>query len=406
MEEEVFSILQQLELSIEKLVYGGDALARQDGQVFFVPQALPGEIVRVSATQLKPGLHKALIEEIVSPSPERRPAPCPHFGPCGGCHYQHAPYDAQLRLKEEILRESLSRIGKIAPPATIEVISGPELHYRNRAQFHLENRRIGFHEPSSHELAPIESCAVLSPHLAGALAALRRMMPDRRFPNFLRSLELFSNETDLQLNVLDTGRPLARVFFDWCAAEIPGYVSGAVTYPAAGFQFRVSHGAFFQVNRFLVDALVEAAIRDASGDSALDLYAGVGLFTLPLAGRFKQVTAVESGTSAWRDLTHNAGQTTLPVTPLQTSAEDYLRGNPGKWDFVLADPPRAGLGKQVTALLREARPRNLTIVSCDPTTLARDLAVLCPDYAIEGMTMIDLFPQTFHIETVTRLRLA
>jgi 23S rRNA (uracil1939-C5)-methyltransferase len=349
-------------------------------------------------------LHRAAIQEILTPSPDRREAPCPHFGPCGGCHYQHAAYPAQLRLKEEILREALSRIGKIAPPERIEVIAGPELHYRNRAQFHLDGRRIGFHSAGSHDLTPVDACAVVSPKLGEALAAMRRMLPGRRFPNFLRSLELFTNETEVQLNVLETGRPLARVFFDWCASEIPGFVPGALAYPAAGLNFRVSHGAFFQVNRFLVDALVEAALGDARGESALDLYAGVGLFTLPLARRFARVTAVESGNAPWRDLMHNAGAAELEVSALRTTADGFLRENPGKWDFVLADPPRAGLGKQVTSLLAECGAAKVTIVSCDPTTLARDLAALSHVYAIESMTMMDLFPQTFHIETVTRLR--
>lgn len=385
------------------MVYGGDGLARNAGEVVFVPLTLPGERVRVTTVHSRPGLHRAEIADILEPSPDRQPAPCPHFGTCGGCHYQHASYESQLQIKLAILREVLARIGKITPPDGIDVISGPPLAYRNRAQFHLYQRQIGFHRLSSRNLAPVDTCLLLSPKLAESYAALRRMLPDRRFPSFIHSLELFTDETQVQLNVLTTDRPVAKSFFDWCAREIQGLVSGALDYQAAGFRYRVSHNAFFQVNRFLIGSLVETALAGASGSSALDLYAGAGLFSLPLAERFRQVAAVESSNSAWRDLVFNTERAGSKVQGYHSSAEDYLRSNPGPYDFVLADPPRSGLGKPVTRLLLESKPERLSLVSCDPATLARDLAALTPAYRIERMTLIDLFPQTYHLETVTHL---
>lgn len=374
--------------------------------MIFVPLVLPGERVRAGIVPSRAGLRRGSVEQVLEPSPKRQPAPCPHFGVCGGCHYQHAPYETQLELKQGILKEALARIGKIAPPETIETISGPPLAYRNRAQFHIHGSRIGFHQLASRDLAPIDACLVLSPRLSEAYSALRRMLADRRFPTFVRAIELFTNESQVQLHVMKTDRPVARFFFDWCAEQIPGLVAGALDYRAAGFNYRVSYNAFFQVNRFLIEPLVEAALGDARGESALDLFAGGGLFSLPLAKRFAKVTAVESGTAGWRDLAFNAERAGVAVTPVKAAAEDYLAANPAPVDFVLADPPRSGLGKRATASLLAMKPPRITIVSCDPATLARDLAALQSAYRIDRMILVDLFPQTFHIETVTHLRLA
>lgn len=312
-------------------------------------------------------------------------------------------YGFQVEQKIEILREVLRRVGKLEAPAEIPVIQGEPWAYRNRAQLHVRDGKVGFHEPGSHTLQAIHECRILSPKLQEALAALRKMIKDSRFPRFLRTLELFTNETEVQLNVLSTEQPVAKRFFEWCKEALPGYASGSIPYKASGFTFRVSYGAFFQVNRHLVDALVECALEGASGESAVDLYSGVGLFTLPLAKRFAKVTGVESGISASRDLQANAEAAGVKVQSLQTTAEKYLLSNVMKADFVLADPPRAGLGKQAVKALLTSKPKQLVIVSCDPSTLARDLAALQTAYKLESLTFVDLFPQTYHIETVARL---
>jgi len=392
------------ELTIEKLVYGGEGLGRAEGRVVLVPNVLPGERVLVEPTTQKGGLLRARVAEMRLSSEARVEPGCEYFGRCGGCHYQQAGYELQLEVKRSILRETLLRVGKIEAPEQIATISGEPWGYRNRAQFHVHNRRIGYLEANSHRLCPITRCPIGSPRLNEALAALTGMMRDARWPNFLRSIEVFTNETETQLNVLESERPVAKRFFEWCAETIPGFVTGLLDYSAAGFTYRAASGSFFQVNRFLIDDLARAAIGEATGATALDLYAGVGLFSLPLAQRFGHVTSVESGATAVRDLRFNAGRAGSPVEIVQSATEDFLKKLEATPDFVLADPPRTGLGKAVVARLAELKPRRITIVSCDPATLARDLpGLLEAGYRIERLTLADLFPQTFHIETVAEL---
>jgi 23S rRNA (uracil1939-C5)-methyltransferase len=393
-------------VTVEKLVYGGDGLARLEGRVVFAPFVLPGERIRVETCQEKPGLVRARMLEVLEAAPERVAAPCPVFGRCGGCHYQHAPYEYQLAAKRAILVDQLRRLGKIAPPEEIAVVAGEPWGYRNRAQLHIDGAqsvpRIGYREARSHHLCEIGQCPIASPKINDVVRVLTGMLRDSRWPNFLRSLEIFTDEQRVQLNVLDTDQPVAKRFFEWCAQQIPGLVEGALDYQG---RFRVSRNSFFQVNRFLLDGLVETALAGVSGETALDLYAGVGLFSLALARRFRQVTAVESGSGAVRDLQFNAERAGLVhVRAERRTAEEYLQTLERAPDFVLLDPPRAGLGKAVVRRLAELRPRQVTIVSCDPATLARDLAGLTASgYRVERMTLVDLFPQTFHLETVVRL---
>ena len=382
-------------------MYGGDGLARLEGRVVLAPFVLPGERIRAQAEQDRPGLLRVRTLEVLEAAPERVAAPCRYFGRCGGCHYQHAPYELELAAKRAILAEELRRLGKLEPPDEIAVVAGEPWGYRNRAQLHVEGTRMGYREARSHRLCAIDECPVASPKVNEAMGALAGMLRDGRWPRFVRSLEVFTDERQVQLNVLAADRPVARRFFDWCAKEIPGLVDGALDYQG---RFRVSGNAFFQVNRFLLDPLVEAAMEGAEGESALDLYAGVGLFSLALAARFRELTAVESGTGAVRDLEFNAARAGVAVRAEQTTAEAFLERLERAPDFVLLDPPRAGLGKTVVRRLGELQPRQVTIVSCDPATLARDLAALtAAGYRIAKMMLVDLFPRTFHLETVVRL---
>jgi 23S rRNA (uracil1939-C5)-methyltransferase len=392
-------------VTVEKLVYGGDALARLDGRVTLAPFALPGERIRAAAEREKPGLIRARTLAVLEPSPQRVAPRCPYFGRCGGCHYQHAGYEFQLASKSAILAEELRRLGRIEPPPEIAVAAAEPWGYRNRAQFHIENGRLGYSEARSHKLCAIESCPISSPKINEAIGALAGMLRDSRWPRFVRSLEIFTDERQVQLNVLEAERPVARRFFDWCAETIPGLVAGALDYQD---RFRVSRNAFFQVNRYLADKLVEIALdgAGAGGETALDLYAGVGLFSLELARRFRQVTAVESGAAAAGDLVFNAERAALAnLRAERRTTEAYLESLERAPDFVLLDPPRAGLGKTVVQRLIDLRPPAVTIVACDPATLSRDLAALLGSgYRVEKMTLVDLFPQTYHLETVVRLR--
>jgi len=394
-----------LEVTIEKLIYGGDGLARVNGQVALAPFVLPGERAVLEVVEQKRGLLRTKLVEVRETAAERVIPSCPYFMRCGGCHYQHAGYQAQLALKREILAETLRRVGKIEPPAEIGVIAAEPWNYRNRVQLHIRGTELGYREAHSNRLVAIEQCPIASPRINQAIASLREMLRDPRWPRFVHSMELFTNESELQLNVLETERPVARRFFEWCAEKMPGLVPGALDYHAAGEVYRVSGGSFFQVNRHLIEPVVEAALRDAQGESAVDLFAGVGLFSLPLAKRFAKVAAVESGSAAVRDLAFNAERAGVAVEARQSSVDAYLESLRAAPDFVLADPPRSGLGKTAVAHLARLRPARLTLVACDPATLARDLAgLLRAGYAVENVTMIDLFPQTFHIEAIVALK--
>ena len=369
-------------LTIEKLVYGGEGLARQEGKVVLIPFVLPGEVVRAETERAKNDLWRGRVIEILQPSPARIAPSCPYFERCGGCQYQHMDYSVQLEQKRAILREVLQRVGKIEFAGEIGVISGDPWQYRNRVQLHVEDGKVGYFGQHTRDLVAIDHCPIASPKLNETIAKMDTAQATT-------AIELFTNETDVQVNVMDrVPRPVLTTL-----------ASLGVSTPIGYDGFQVSRNSFFQVNRFLIHQLVECAIGDKAGQWAIDLYAGVGLFSVKLAERFAKVTAVESGGSSFRDLTHN-----FPQAPINANVEDYLASLSETPDFILADPPRVGLGKHVVQELARIRAPRLSIVSCDPATLARDLQGLTPEpYRIEKITLVDLFPQTFHLETVVEL---
>ncbi len=392
-----------LQLRIEKLVYGGEGLSRLDGEVVFTPFVLPGETIEAERAQSRKHVQHARLVRIAEASPDRVEPPCPVFGRCGGCQYQHAAYEAQLRFKREILAETLRRVGKIdLEPARIAVEAAEPFGYRNRAQFHFERGRVGYREMNSRRLIAIEQCPISSPKINELIPKLSRMARDRRWPDFIESLEVFTDGEQVQWNVVESRQPVAKRFFEWLAEEVPGTVAGPLEYAINDDRFRVGGTSFFQVNRFLAPRLGDLAMGDARGASAWDLYAGVGLFSLPLARRFPRVVAVEAGRGAF-DLKHNTERAGLAIETVNDSVEDFLARERIAPDFVLADPPRAGLGREAAGRLLALCPKTLVIVACDPATLARDLAVLAQSYDIGGITLVDLFPQTFHLETIVKL---
>jgi 23S rRNA (uracil1939-C5)-methyltransferase len=390
-------------VTVEKLVYGGDGLARLDGRVVLAPYVLPGERIRAEVEREKPGLVRARTLEVMEPATGRVEAPCPVFGRCGGCHYQHAEYGQQVAAKAAILAEELRRVGKMEPPVEIATIAGPPWGYRNRVQLHVDGGKLGYRQARSHRLCGVAACPIASPRINESIETLNGMLRDARWPRMVRTLELFTDERQVQLNVLDTERPVAKRFFEWCGERMAGLVDGALDYEG---RFRVSRNSFFQVNRFLADRLVEAALEAAEGQTAFDLYAGVGLFAPALARKFQQVTSVESGSGAVRDLQYNAERAGLGnIHVEQRTVEEFLQETAQSADFVLLDPPRAGLGEAVVRRLSELGPKQVVMVACDPATLARDLGgMVAAGYAVERMTMIDLFPQTYHMEAVVALK--
>ena len=395
------------EIEIEKLVYGGDGLARLDGQVVLMPYVLPGERVSFRPQKMKAGLLKGTQVEILRPSPERITARCEYYTQCGGCHLQHTGYPFQIAQKLSILRETLKRIAGLEYTEEIPAITGEPWAYRNRVQLHFKAGTCGFHRAESHAIQGISHCDISAPLLNEAIAKIQPAVKKQEWPDFLRSLELFTNGTEIQVNVLESNRPVAARFFTWLKTMVPAVASGDIVYEAAGERFRISGGSFFQTNRFLVDALVNEVMGDEHGEEAVDLYAGVGLFTLPMAKRFQRVKAVERGNTAFRDLEFNAEAAKLTnVTAQRAAAEEFLRELQTSPTWMVADPPRAGLGKDATTELLRLKPQRLTIVSCDPATLARDLKVLLGGgYKIGRVSLVDLFPQTYHFETVVRLEI-
>jgi 23S rRNA (uracil1939-C5)-methyltransferase len=431
-------------IQIEKPIYGGAFLARMEGKAVFVPLTLPGEQVRARITQSKRGYDTADPDEIISASPDRIAPGCPHFGPCGGCHYQHTNYATQLAFKQTILRETLER-GGVTAPATIDVLAAEPWNYRNRIRLAFdEAENIGYRGRRSNAVIPVSECPIAAPLLVKTAKAAAEIAV--RFASRFRPSEisLFCDATESALlaslfiagtaqsssaqtkaRFEDFARAVqeqipalkgAELVAEGQAAQPPRTVAqwGApfLNYCAAGFDYRVDHGAFFQVNRFLVDALVERVTDGYKGSLAWDLYAGVGLFARRLTANFARVVAVESAASATGALDANLKGTT--GTAVRAETLDFLRRNrqpandpSTRPDLVVVDPPRTGLGAEITALLVQAAAPALVYVSCDPATLTRDLRTLISSgYEIEAMTLADLFPQTFHLETVVRMRRA
>ena len=431
---------EELRVSIEKLVYGGDGLAHADGNTVFVPYVLPGEEVRAAAKSKRKKLVWAKLLEVTSASAQREGARCPHFQTCGGCHYQHISAAEQLRLKKEILRETLSRLGGIQWSGAIQEHSAQPYGYRNRAQWAVRNanpRAIGYFLPESSVIVPIDECPVLSPLLAKTFGQLQELARSNRLPERVLEIEAFADSGDekISLNVAferfpKPAKELAAAFREALPQleslllaeekkdrfELTG--PGYLFHEAGGFRYRVSHLSFFQVNRFLIEDLLQTVIAGAKGETALDLYAGVGFFTLPLTRAFNRVVSVDANLAATRDLHVNAEGAGVTVISHNEHAEEFLRKTTEKPDFVVLDPPRSGLGAEAAAKLAELGAAEIAYLSCDPSTLARDLAVLTGSkrsgdadaastrYEIVDMHLFDLFPQTYHIETLVRLRRA
>jgi len=389
---------------IEKLVYGGEGLGRIDGQIVLMPFVLPEEEVSVATQQVKRGLLRGSALTVLEPSPERIIPRCEYFGTCGGCHYQHAAYAFELEQKRQILLETLLRGSGVRYQDEIRIISGDPWFYRNRIQLHFFEDKSGFHQAASHRLCAIDHCYIASPVLVEVIAAFRKAVARPEWPAFLRSLEVFTNGNEIQLTVVDTARPVAARFFEWCRQFLPSSTGDPISYSTAGFDFRISRKSFFQVNRHLIEALVEEVNGNVEGEEAIDLYSGVGLFSLPLSRRFRTVTAVEPGGSAFHDLEWNTAQAGTNIQVARASALEFLVNLQETPDLVVADPPRAGLGPDVTGELLRLRPGKLVLVSCDPATMARDVKRLLTAYRIERITLVDLFPRTFHFETVVHMQ--
>jgi 23S rRNA (uracil1939-C5)-methyltransferase len=430
---------EELLVSIEKLIYGGEGLAHTGGNTIFVPYVLPGEQVRAAAKSKKKKVIWAQLLEVTSPAQQREAARCPHFQTCGGCHYQHIPAAEQLRLKKEILRETLSRLGGVKWDGLIREHASAPYGYRNRAQWAIRDampRALGYFLPESSAIVPIDECPVLSPLLAKTFGQLQEMARSGRLPEKIQEIEAFADSADAHaaLNVAFERFPKpAEALAATLREAMPQLESlllldqsknrfelsgpGYLFHEAGGFRYRVSHLSFFQVNRFLTEELLRTVIGGAKGVLALDLYSGVGFFTLPLAKTFERAISVDANLAATRDLRANAEAAGVAVTSHNEHAEEFLGKTKERPEFIVLDPPRSGLGVEAASKLAALGATEIAYLSCDPSTLARDLAALlgtgkntstlsaaAARYEITEMHLFDLFPQTYHIETLVRMR--
>ncbi len=451
-----------MKFTIEKAVYGGAGLARSEGKAVFVPMTLPGEVVEAAIRRDQGSFAEADLVRVLAPSPERVAAPCPFYGSCGGCQYQHASYPAQLAIKQSVLAETLGRAGLHTLPE-IAVHAGAPWGYRNRVRLHLDpvTHRLGYRRRASHAVLPVDRCPVAAPLLEAALRVLETVLAATAAGAWCSEVELFTNgdSSTLLLSFAERGGTGARPgdlqgVCEQIRAEVPqlggaglfrpkartgrggrargraqeptpgdegeGDAAGgsllaawgepALGYEVAGQRYQVSLGAFFQGNRFLVDTLLGCVVSGSGSGKrrlAWDIFAGVGLFARALAGTCEQVVAVEGSPVSALDLRRNLGPGHKAV---ETSTLAFLSGAAARKspppELVVLDPPRAGLGLEAARLLASFRSRDITYVSCDPATLARDLRVLVDaGYTLFQLDLVDMFPQTFHLETVAKLRL-
>jgi len=382
-----------MEVEIERIVPGGAGLAHADGLTLFVALGAPGDRVRVRVERTRGKVAFASIVEIIAPSPQRIEPPCPYFGRCGGCDFQQLTYEAQLQAKVEIVLDCLRRIARLEPPAEIEITPSPAVwRYRSRARWQHDATRqfLGYYELASHRVCDVTECPVVVPEVQEELSRLRAALREGEFEG---AEEFQAVAGDDGVSLLP---PLA-------AAD-----AGERYRDIAGERYRFNAECFFQINHALLEPLVRAALSDATGETAVDLYCGVGLFTLPLARRFAHVTGIEGNAAACDFARRNLAEAGLASAEINTSGVgSWLARNARSLapiDFLLLDPPRAGAEAEALQGILDLQPRRIAYVSCDPATLARDLRALCAaGYKLNSLAAFDMFPQTHHVEIVAHL---
>lgn len=365
---------QRLAVSPDRMAHGGRSVARHEGQAVFVAGAIPGDTVQVVVTGVGKRHLQATTEEVLEPSPDRVDAPCVYFGTCGGCQWQTASYDAQLRWKQEVVAGQLLHLARLEAEVKPTLAAGPPYGYRNRIDLRVTEGRPALFKESSHELVPIESCLVLVP-------ALQAMLAD---PGNLDGVERLTLRAGVK-----TGETIALLDHSF----------GRIHEEVAGTRLRISGRAFFQNNTGGAEALVTLvgeALAPQAHDVLVDGYAGGGLFAATV-GADCEVFAVESDPVAASDLAANSDAVMV------VDRFERCQGLPTGWDLAVVDPPRSGLGQAGVEKLISGWPRTIAYVSCDPASFARDAALLHEGgYRLDWVQPVDMFPQTFHVEIVSR----
>ena len=397
-----------VEVVVERVLPGGLGLAHFDGRTIFVSLSAPGDRLRVQIERVKGNVAFAAINEILEPSSVRIEPPCPYFGRCGGCDFQQMNYASQLDAKAEMIRDCLRRIGGIENVPEFSLTPAPnEWHYRSRAQWQYDavQRRLGYFESGSRNVCDVAECAVLAPELQSTLTSLREQMEQGALPDDARDFRAVVGDTGVSISN-SVRNPTVR---EGASNQTPVDISRTI----AGETYRLNAESFFQTNADLLPQLIEAALHDAQGERALELYCGVGLLTIPLARKFTSVVGVESDSAAVKFAQSSLGLAGLSNTKIAredvgtwlASNEQNLRS--GAPDFLLLDPPRTGAESRVIAGILGFKPKRICYVSCDPATLARDLKkLIAGGYSLDSIVAFDMFPQTHHVETVVHLVLA
>ncbi len=398
---------------LTSIAHGGAALGRHEGKVIFVPYALPGEVVRVEVTDDRGRYAHARLLEVLEPSPDRVPPSCPYFGPqgCGGCQWQHIAYEAQLRYKATVVADQLARIGRLADPPVRPTLPDPAgWAYRNQARFHPAPKGgLGFRTAASHRVVAVEQCLILHPLLVELYVSLDLNLPGlcaltlRAGIATSERMVIFEMEGD-EPPSLTTDLPVSCVLLLSDGPHVNLIGRNHLTETVAGRSYRISAPSFFQANTAQAEQLVRLVLEYLDlqgGETVLDGYCGVGLFTLPLAERAGLVMAVERDPPAVEDLLENtAGVENVEIVEGPVGA--VLADLDGPLDAVVVDPPRTGLEREALEGLVAARPARIVYVSCDPATLARDGRQLAQaGYRLVEVQPVDMFPQTYHVETVS-----
>ena len=390
------------DVTIERMLPGGRGIAHADGRTVMVALAAPGDRLRVRFDRVKGSVAFASIVEILAPSTQRIEPPCPYFGRCGGCDFQQLNYQAQLDAKVEIIRDCLRRLGGIETIPEFEITPAPhEWHYRARAQWQYDGelRRLGYFEANSHRVCDVAECAVLTPTLESELERLRSEMNSGALAEDARYFRVIAGDDEVSVASSHGG---SRGMVDREGTEVRD-----VKRTIGGETYHLNAESFFQTNIDLLPQLIDAALSDAHGNSAIELYSGIGLFTVPLARRFKRVIAIEDDADATGFARQNLLNADLQNTEVVNADVGELDENAGALeavDFLLLDPPRTGAESRVISGIIKMKPKHISYVSCDPATMARDLKkLIAGGYSIQSIRAFDMFPQTHHVETVVHL---
>jgi len=418
-----------MKVIIEKLIYGGKGIGRLDEKICFVPYVLPSEEVEVRITKEKKNYMECEPVEILKPSPDRVEPVCRYFTYCGGCDYLHIKYEKQIEIKNQIFTETLERIGGLKDiPIKEPVPSRPDLHYRNRVQFKVRRDRIGFYRKESKDVVNIEQCLLIKEELNNALEGLREVLP---FFNFQPDEVHLHHSSESQLTARFIFRkPVKRIplGLKHMRAFLGENLEGFGIYHSNGpfpkrlsfigspfvyekvedYRFRVSADSFFQVNRFQVGNLikiVEEIVKNEHISTAVDLYSGVGTFTIPIAKHVDRAFGVEINPYAVQDANHNKKLNNTPNVffhraDASRTLQFLLKKEP---ELVLIDPPRSGMDRAtLETVLSLKKLKKLIYISCNPSTLARDSATLIQNgFILRETRFIDMFPHTYHIESIS-----